>query len=106
MPILPDRSSVLECPVRFSEFPLSPHGDLLVGGVFFHFSGVPTFSCGCYQSFLLSVCSVKEQLVFYLHIEVGGLSSPLLDVIVEHSRLLQKGDPFVHHRVIGDGMSS
>ena len=42
-----------------------------------HRRSVPPFSCSCYHYFLLSVLSVKKQLVFCPRLEVGGLSSPL-----------------------------
>ena len=39
-------------------------------------------------------------------LEVGGLSSPLLDVIAEHPRLFQKSDTFGNHHIVGDFLSS
>ena len=68
--------------------------------------GVPSFSCGCYCSSLLLVCSVEEQLVFFPRLLVRGMTSPLTDVVVEKPRLSQKGDPFGHHHVIRDGLYS
>ena len=39
-------------------------------------------------------------------IEVGGFSFPLSDVVVEHPRLCQKIDPFVHHHDVRDCLAS
>ena len=64
---------------------------------FLHCRSVPPFSCGCYRYFMLLVCSVEKQFVFCPRLEVGGLSSPLSDFIIENSCLRQKGDSFWHH---------
>ena len=58
-----------------------------------HFSGVPTFSCGCYFSFLLLVRSEKDFL-FYPRLEVSRLSSPLLDIVIENIFFRQMAIPF------------
>ena len=62
-----------------------------------HCWGVPPFSWSCYRYFMLSVSSVKEQLVILPRLEVVRLSSPIADVVVEHPCLCQNGDPFGHH---------
>ena len=71
-----------------------------------HRRGVTQFSCGCYSSFILSVCSVKKQLVLCPRLKVGRLLPPLSDVIVEHPCLFQKGDKFGHHHGFGDCLDS
>ena len=60
----------------------------------FYCRGVPPSSCGYYHYFLLSIRSLGEKFAFCPHLEVGGLSSPLSDVIIENSHFCQKGDFF------------
>ena len=71
-----------------------------------HRRGVPSFSCGSYRSSLLSMCSMEKQLVLCPRLLVGGLKSPLSDIVVENLRLRQKGDPFGHHHGVGDRLPS
>ena len=73
---------------------------------FFHFRGVPPFSCGCYRSFLISLLSVKEYFVFILRLKVRIFSSLLSDAVIENPRLRQKGDSYGHHHGVGDFMAS
>ena len=63
---------------------------------------VPPFFCGFYHYFMVLVCLVKEQLVFFPRLEFRGFSSPLSDVVVEHPLLCQQGDTFGHHHGVGD----
>ena len=72
----------------------------------FHRHSVTSFTCVCYRSSLLSMRYVEEQLVFGPRILIRGLTSPLADVVIENPRLRQKGNPFGHHHVIIDGLSS
>ena len=66
-----------------------------------HRRGVPSFSCGCYWCSLLSMCSVEKQLVLCPRLLVGGLTSPLSDIVVENLCLRQKGDPIGNNHGVG-----
>ena len=71
-----------------------------------HCHNVTSFSCGCYHSSLLSMCSVEEHLVVCPRLLVSGMTSPLSDVFVENTCLCQKYDPFEHHHSVGDRLPS
>ena len=101
MPVLPVLRYVFTCLLRYS----SGGGGWYTIYVL-HRRGVPYFSWGCYRSFMLSMCSVEKQLVLRPRVLVGGLTSPLSDVVVENIRLRQKGDPFGHHHGVGDRLPS
>ena len=64
--------------------------------------GVTPFSCGCYRSFLLLVRLAKDFLLFSLYLEVGGLSSPLSDDVIENHCLRQNGYFFVNNNGVSD----
>ena len=62
--------------------------------------------CGGYLSPLFTVGLVKKRLERGPCIEVGGLSSPLYNILVKGGRLFQKGDTFGHHHHIGNRLPS
>ena len=104
MPFLPDRISVLAFPARLFGCLLLTYGDLLEGVVVHRRYFVPL---QCTPFFLLLLPLLydlgalgKNQLVFSPRLEVGGLLSPLSDVVVENPYLSQKGDTFGHHHGI------
>ena len=55
---------------------------------------------------MLAMGFVKENIEVRPCLMVGGLKSPLYDVLVGHCRMFQEGDPFLHHHGISNRLPS
>ena len=98
MPVLPARSLVFAFPARLFVCIQLPNGDLMdrvvVHRICFALSRCPPLFLRLLPLFFVLGALGGGENVFLPRLEVGGLSSPRSDVIIENSRLRQKGDPF------------
>ena len=67
---------------------------------------VPPFSFSGDHSTMISMISVEKGLESGPCLDVGGLPSPLFDVLVEGDYLFQKCDIFVHHHCVVNRLPS
>ena len=110
MPVFPNRSSVIASIEQFFGFLISSNGSLMEWEVVHCRCFAPSQCTPIFLRLLplfsaLGVLSEKK-IVLRPCREVGGLLSPLSDLIVDHLHLFQKGDPFGQRHGVADCLAS